>query len=79
MSVASPAIGGLHLEEHGLRWSHAAAVVGDPRHASDDDAPVIYRDPRRAPQPNWNATTAEMAPTGGGWFQLWDSIKRPFF
>src|SRR3954454_25161688 len=27
MSVASPAIGGLHLEEHGLRWSHAAAVV----------------------------------------------------
>ena len=47
MSVASPVIGGLHLEEHGLRWSHAPTVVGHPRNASDDDAPVIYRDPSR--------------------------------
>jgi phytoene dehydrogenase-like protein len=47
MSVASPAIRALHLEDHGLRWSHAPAVVGHPRNASDDDAPVIYRDPAR--------------------------------
>jgi len=30
MSVVSPAIRALHLEEHGLRWSHAPAVVGHP-------------------------------------------------
>src|SRR6478672_11370155 len=47
MSVASPAMSALHLEEHGLRWSHAPAVVGHPHSASDDDAPVIYRDPAR--------------------------------
>jgi phytoene dehydrogenase-like protein len=77
MSVASPVIGGLHLEEHGLRWSHAPAVVGHPRNASDDDAPVIYRDPART------AAELERRDRGDGanWWrmvQLWDSVKRPF-
>src|SRR3954465_69281 len=44
LSVASPALRELHLEDHGLRWSHAPAVVGHARSASDDDAAVIYRD-----------------------------------
>ncbi len=47
MSVASPAIRALSLEDHGLRWTHAPAVVGHPRNACDDDAPIIYRDPAR--------------------------------
>jgi phytoene dehydrogenase-like protein len=29
-AVASPAIRALHLEEHGLRWRHAPAVLGHP-------------------------------------------------
>ena len=44
LSVASPALRELHLEDHGLRWTHAPSVVGHARSASDEDAPVIYRD-----------------------------------
>ena len=74
MSVASPAISALHLEEHGLGWSHAPAVVGHPRSSSDDDAPVVYRDPAR--------TASELArrkrSDGDNWWrlvELWGSIK----
>ena len=44
LSVASPALQALHLEDHGLQWTHAPAVVGHPRSAEDDDAPVIYHE-----------------------------------
>ncbi|WP_264077206.1 phytoene desaturase family protein [Mycolicibacterium houstonense] len=44
LSVVSPALQALHLEDHGLQWTHAPAVVGHPRAADDDDAPVIYRE-----------------------------------
>ena len=44
LSVASPALQALQLEDHGLRWTHAPAVVGHPRSADDDDAPVIHRE-----------------------------------
>ncbi|OBK80102.1 NAD(P)/FAD-dependent oxidoreductase [Mycobacterium sp. 1274761.0] len=44
LSVVSPALKALNLEDHGLRWAHAPAVVGHARSADDDDAPVIYRD-----------------------------------
>jgi phytoene dehydrogenase-like protein len=44
LSVASPALRALSLEDHGLRWTHAPAVVGHARSAQDDDAPVIYRE-----------------------------------
>lgn len=44
LSVASPALREMNLEDHGLTWSHAPAVVGHARNAADDDAPVIYRD-----------------------------------
>lgn len=47
LSVASPALTDLALEDHGLRWSHAPAVVGHARSADDDDAPVLYRDINR--------------------------------
>jgi phytoene dehydrogenase-like protein len=76
MSVASPALSALCLEEHGLQWSHAPAVVGHARSASDDDAPVIYRDPSR--------TAAELdrrcAGDGDNWWRLvetWRTIKAP--
>ena len=76
MSAASPALRALQLEEHGLRWTHAPAVVGHARSASDDDAPVIYRDPAR--------TAAELerqhAGDGENWWQLvelWRTIREP--
>jgi len=76
ISVASPAIRALHLEDHGLRWSHAPAVVGHPRNGFDDDAPVIYRDPAR--------TASELARRethdGDNWWrlvELWKTIRTP--
>lgn len=76
MTVASPAIAALRLEEHGLRWSHAPAVVGHPRSGADDDPPVIHRDPAR--------TAAELArrhhADGDNWWRavdLWHKIKGP--
>lgn len=76
MTVASPAIAALRLEDHGLRWSHAPAVVGHPRGAADDDPPIIYRDPAR--------TAAEFArrepADGENWWRvvkLWERIKAP--
>ncbi len=76
MTVASPAIAALHLEDHGLRWSHAPAVVGHPLNGADEDPPVIYHDPAR--------TAAEFArrqpADGDNWHravELWDKIKAP--
>ncbi len=76
MTVASPAMAALHLEDHGLRWSHAPAVVGHPRSGTDDDPPILYRDPAR--------TATELArrePSDGeNWWrvvELWQKIKSP--
>ena len=76
MTLASPAMGALHLEDYGLRWSHAPAVVGHARSGLDDDAPVIYRDPA--------TTAAELArhqrSDGDNWWrlvELWNTIKAP--
>ncbi|MGB8388607.1 phytoene desaturase family protein [Mycobacterium sp.] len=76
MTVASPAMAALHLEDHGLRWSHAPAVVGHPRSGTDDDPPILYRDPAR--------TATEFArrerSDGENWWrvvELWHKIKLP--
>ncbi|MBW0014774.1 NAD(P)/FAD-dependent oxidoreductase [Mycobacterium sp.] len=76
MTVASPAMASLRLEDHGLRWSHAPAVVGHPRSGADDDPPIIYRDPGR--------TASELArrepADGDNWLrvvELWQKIKSP--
>lgn len=45
MSVSSPVIAGLHLEDHGLRWSHAPTVLTNVR--SDGPAAVLHRDAAR--------------------------------
>jgi phytoene dehydrogenase-like protein len=76
MTVASPAITALRLEDHGLRWSHAPAVVGHPRSATDGDPPVLYRDLGRT------ATEFERQHAGDGdnWrdvVDLWNKIKSP--
>ncbi len=56
LSVASPVLRELGLDDHGLRWTHAPAVVGHARDATDDDAGVIYRDiDRTATELEWRA------------------------
>lgn len=77
LSVASPALIDLGLEDHGLRWSHAPAVVGHARSADDDDAPVLYRDIDR--------TAAELdrhhRGDGDRWiatYEQYQRIKKPF-
>jgi phytoene dehydrogenase-like protein len=76
LSIASPVLRALNLEDHGLRWTHAPAVVGHPRSADDDDAPVIHRDIDR--------TAADLDRRDGGdgdrWcelFEQWQCIKEP--
>ncbi|MBI3228546.1 MAG: NAD(P)/FAD-dependent oxidoreductase [Mycolicibacterium cosmeticum] len=76
LSVASPALRELGLEDHGLRWTHAPAVVGHARNAADEDAPVIYRDINRT------ATELDRMHPGDGqrWcdlFEEWQQIKTP--
>src|SRR3954447_13149419 len=75
-SVASPALRDLGLEDHGLRWTHAPAVVGHARDAADDDAGVIYRDIERT------STELDRRQAGDGqrWcdlFDQWQHIKKP--
>src|SRR3954468_4635862 len=74
LSVASPALQALQLEDHGLRWTHAPSVVGHPRSADDDDAPVIHREIDRT------ADDLERRDRGDGdrWralFEQWLEIK----
>ncbi|MEN4476362.1 NAD(P)/FAD-dependent oxidoreductase [Mycolicibacterium cosmeticum] len=76
LSVASPALRELGLEDHGLRWTHAPAVVGHARAAEDTDAPVVYRDIERT------ASELDRAQQGDGrrWcdlFDQWQRIKAP--
>ncbi|MCG5433926.1 NAD(P)/FAD-dependent oxidoreductase [Mycobacterium sp. MYCO198283] len=76
MTAVSPAIAALELEQHGLRWTHAPAVVGHARSAEDDDAPVIWRDIDR--------TAADLArrhpADGDNWMKVtswWRGIREP--
>ncbi|MEO3757838.1 NAD(P)/FAD-dependent oxidoreductase [Mycobacterium sp. B14F4] len=76
LSVTSPALRALHLEDHGLRWSHSPAVVGHANSAEDEDAAVIWRDIDRT------ADDLERRSAGDGarWRQLFDQwlqIKEP--
>jgi phytoene dehydrogenase-like protein len=76
LSVASPVFPDLHLEDHGLKWSHAPAVVGHPRSAADDEAPVIYRQAARTA----DALARDHPRDADNWWQLvelWERIKKP--
>jgi phytoene dehydrogenase-like protein len=76
MAVVSPALAALHLEDHGLRWSHAPAVVGHPRSPDDTNAPLLHRDVLRTAAALDDHTPGD----GDSWlalFDLWRSIKAP--
>ena len=71
LAAVSPAIRGLRLEEHGLAWTHAPAVLGHPM--PDGDWALLHRD---------RAVTAGLMETqhpgdGEAWLDLcsdWDRI-----
>ncbi|WP_454786399.1 phytoene desaturase family protein [Mycobacterium antarcticum] len=76
LSAVSPALRDLHLEDHGLSWTHAPTVVGHPRSAADEDAPVIHRDV------DHTAAELDRQHPGDGerWrrlFEQWLQIKEP--
>jgi phytoene dehydrogenase-like protein len=74
LSVASPALRALNLEDHGLQWTHAPAVVGHARSADDDDAPVIYHDIDRTAEDLDRRTRGD----GDRWralFEQWLGLK----
>lgn len=45
LSVASPVLRSMRLQDHGLRWSHAPAVLAHPPRPGSDTAAVLHRDP----------------------------------
>ena len=82
LSVASPALRALNLNDHGLQWTHAPAVVGHARSAEDDDAPVICREIDRT------AADLERRNRGDGdrwralfdqWLQIKDAVLSTLF
>jgi phytoene dehydrogenase-like protein len=74
LAAASPVIRGLHLEQHGLVWAHAPAVLA---HALDDGrAALLSRDP------SVTAASVEAFGSGDGdaWLELfaqWQRIRDP--
>lgn len=74
LAAASPTIRGLHLENHGLEWVHAPAVVANP--LPDGSWPLIHHD-----RNDTAASLDDMCPGDGeGWLELcemWDRIGTP--
>lgn len=76
LSVASPVLRSLQLEDHGVRWSHAPAVLAHPPRPDGAVAAVLHRDPE--------ATAAGLARNhpadGQAWLDLveqWQRIRDP--
>ena len=68
LAVASPAIADLRLEEHGLEWCHAPAVLANP--VPGRDPAVMWRDPART------AASVDAFAAGDG--DAWQRLYRMF-
>ena len=71
LTAASPTIASFHLEEHGLRWRHAPAVVGHPR--PDGTWGLLHRDRTETAR----LLDEDHPGDGDGWLELcatWDRI-----
>jgi phytoene dehydrogenase-like protein len=70
LAAASPVLQALHLGSHGLRWTHAPAVLAHPARPDGAPAAVLYRDRER--------TAAALASRDGeAWLRLcaqWDAV-----
>ncbi|NMI01027.1 phytoene desaturase family protein [Pseudonocardia acidicola] len=77
LAAASPVLRALELEQHGLRWSHAPAVLAHPLGPDGATAAVLHRD-----RDVTAAGLAEHDPRDGdAWLELcrqWDVISEPF-
>jgi len=70
LGAASPALSALDLQAHGLRWSHAPAVLA--HLLPDDRAAMLHRDPERT-----MASLDEFAAgDGAAWRRLVDQFER---
>jgi phytoene dehydrogenase-like protein len=70
LAMVSPVMSGLHLEEHGLTWSHAPAVVGTPYH--DGPWAMLHRDRELTAK----ALEADAPGDGDAWLRLCDMWDR---
>ncbi|MFI7587423.1 phytoene desaturase family protein [Spongisporangium articulatum] len=77
MAAASPYIRALALEDHGLTWRHAPAVLAHPSGPDADAAAVLYRDPHRTA----DGLDRDHPGDGRAWLDLlaqWQRIREPF-
>jgi phytoene dehydrogenase-like protein len=76
LSAASPVLGALRLDEHGLRWSHAPAVLAHPPRPDGEAAAVLHRSPA-----DTAAGLAREHPADGAtWLELaenWQRVRDP--
>jgi phytoene dehydrogenase-like protein len=76
LSVASPVLRSLQLEDQGLRWSHAPVVLAHPLRPDGDTAAVLRCDPEETA-----AGLAQEHPADGrAWLELvehWQQIRDP--
>lgn len=72
LAAGSPVIQGLHLEEHGLRWVHAPAVLAHLESPSSTRAHVLHRDVEDTAK----GLDAEHAGDGDAWLRLFDQWQR---
>ena len=74
LGIASPVLAGLNLDGHGLRWTHAPAVLA---HVFPDDrCAVLHRDRHRTA----DSLSAFEPDDGAAWLRLvtqWDQISGP--
>lgn len=76
LAAASPVLRALRLHEHGLRWSHAPAVLAHPPRPGADAAAVLHRDPHDTAA----GLAAEHPADGEAWLALvehWQRVRDP--
>ncbi|CAN5305932.1 NAD(P)/FAD-dependent oxidoreductase [soil metagenome] len=69
LAIASPVLQALRLDEHGLRWSHAPAVLGNPK--PDGSWAMLHRDVARTAA----GLEARHAGDGDAWMALHDQWR----
>ncbi|MBV8541840.1 MAG: NAD(P)/FAD-dependent oxidoreductase [Pseudonocardiales bacterium] len=76
LTAASPVLRSLRLHDHGLRWSHAPAVLAHPPRPDADTAAVLHRDPRDTAA----GLAGEHPSDGRAWLELveqWRRVRDP--
>lgn len=76
LTAASPVLRSLQLHEHGLRWSHAPAVLAHPPRSGEDTVAVLHRDP----QATAAGLAAEHPADGKAWLEMveqWQLVRDP--